>query len=785
VGLLAKKQVLHGTRPLGIFAAHRVIPIRSQTTNKRISVTIQGIVQGVGFRPFVYRLAVNAGLTGWVRNTPSGVFLEVQGAEDQLNSFLEDLREKTPPLAVITSIETEEVPTADESAFIILKSGGGENSIQLAPDGDVCPDCLRELFDPSDRRYHYPFINCTNCGPRYTIITGVPYDRPFTTMASFPLCPQCRAEYENPLDRRFHAQPVACPVCGPRLELLDAEGRAVAGEPLETAICLLRKGKILAIKGLGGYHLAVDACNAEAVRELRARKKRDEKPFAIMSATMAEVAGYAHFDQTEQLLLEGVEKPIVLLRKRPGNGIAPLVAPANGYFGVMLPSTPLHHLLLKGTFQALVMTSGNLSDEPIAYRDEDARERLREIADFYLVHDRGIHTRTDDSVIRVFQGNPIFLRRSRGYVPRAIVLPSTQKSVLAVGAELKGTVCLTRTDQAFLSQHIGDLRNDAVLRSLEETVAHLEQILAIRPELVAHDLHPDYLSTVYAQGLADLPRIPVQHHHAHLASCMAENRLEGETIGVIFDGTGYGSDGTIWGGEFLVGGYRSFRRWGHFRQVPMPGGDAAVREPYRMAFAYLHAAFGDGLYDLPLPFLDEIPAEHRKLFLSMVEKGINSPLTSSCGRLFDAVAALVGARNRVSYEGQAAIELEALAEESETCLVYPFDLHREGEVTTIDFGPMIQALVRERTEGRERAALARAFHNTLAAASAAVCDRIRKETGLERVVLSGGVFQNKLLTEGVHSLLTAQGFQVYLQRLAPPNDGGLALGQAIIAGRSI
>lgn len=727
---------------------------------------------------------MTAGLTGWVRNTPTGVFLEVQGAEDHLNAFLEDLREKAPPLAVISSIESAEIPTTDESDFVILKSGGGENNIQIAPDGDVCPDCLRELLDPSDRRYRYPFINCTNCGPRYTIITGVPYDRPFTTMASFPLCPECRAEYENPLDRRFHAQPVACPLCGPHLELLDAAGKTVAGDPLETAVSFLREGKILAIKGLGGYHLAVDACNAEAVWELRARKKRDEKPFAIMSADAAAVAGYAIFDRTEQRLLEGVEKPIVLLRKRPGNPIAPLVAPANGYFGVMLPSTPLHHLLLHGTFRALVMTSGNLSDEPIAFRDEDARTRLQGIADYYLVHDREIHTRTDDSVIRVFQGNPIFLRRSRGYVPRAIVLPSPQRSVLAVGAELKGTVCLTRADRAFLSQHIGDLQNDAVLRSLAETVTHLEQILAIRPEVVAHDMHPDYLSTVYAQGLSDLPRVPVQHHHAHLASCMAENRLEGEVIGVIFDGTGYGTDGTIWGGEYLVGDYRSFRRMGHFREVPMPGGDAAVREPFRMAFAYLHAAFGAGLYDLPLPFLSEIPAEHRKLFLAMVEKRINSPLTSSCGRLFDAVASFVGLRNRVSYEGQAAIELEALAEESESSLVYPFDLHADGESTTIDFGSMFRALVRENSEGRERAAMARAFHNTLAAASVAVCNRIRKETGLERVVLSGGVFQNKLLTEGTLSLLAEQGFQVFIQRLAPPNDGGLALGQAIIAGRS-
>ncbi|MGA7828193.1 MAG: carbamoyltransferase HypF [Geobacteraceae bacterium] len=757
---------------------------RSQTTSKRISVTIQGIVQGVGFRPFVYRLAVSAGLTGWVRNTPSGVFLEAQGPEDHLNAFREDLREKAPPLAVITSIESAEIPTTDESAFIILKSGEGENSIQIAPDGDVCPDCLRELFDPSDRRYRYPFINCTNCGPRYTIITGVPYDRPFTTMSSFPLCPRCRAEYENPLDRRFHAQPVACPVCGPRLELLDEEGKAVTGDPLEAAINMLKEGKILAIKGLGGYHLAVDACNAEAVGELRSRKKRDEKPFAIMSADLTEVACFARFDRTEQRLLEGVEKPIVLLRKLKENPIAPQVAPANGYFGVMLPSTPLHHLLLRDTFRALVMTSGNLSDEPIAYRDEDARMRLRGIADYYLLHDRGIHTRTDDSVIRVFQGHPIFLRRSRGYVPRAIALPSSQRSVLAVGAELKGTVCLTRADRAFLSQHIGDLQNDAVLRSLEETVAHLEQILSIRPEVVAHDMHPDYLSTVYAQGLTELPRIPVQHHHAHLASCMAENRLDGEVIGVIFDGTGYGTDGTIWGGEFLVGGYRSFQRWGHFRQVPMPGGDAAVREPFRMAFAYLHAAFGAGLYDLPLPFLAEIPSEHRKLFLSMVEKRINSPLTSSCGRLFDAVASMVGLRNRVSYEGQAAIELEALAEESDTRLVYPFALHEEGEGTIVDFCPMFRALVKDSAEGRESSVLARAFHNTLAAATVAVCDAIRKQTGMERVALSGGVFQNKLLTERILSLLTEQDFQVFIQRLAPPNDGGLALGQAIIAGRS-
>jgi hydrogenase maturation protein HypF len=721
-----------------------------------------------------------------VRNTPAGVFLEAQGTADEVDSFLRDLVEKPPPLAAISSVRTDEIPTLEEEkGFTILESGGGGTNIQIAPDCDVCPDCLRELFDPTDRRYHYPFINCTNCGPRYSIITGTPYDRPYTTMAGFPLCPDCRAEYQDPADRRFHAQPVACPICGPRLTLLDADGREMEGDPLETAISLLKQGRILAVKGLGGYHLAVDACNEGAVRELRRRKKRDEKPFAVMSSGPDEIAGYALFDDMEQRLLEGPERPIVLLRKRPGNTLSPLVAPSNGYFGVMLPSTPLHHLLLRGNFTALVMTSGNLSDEPIVYRDDEVREVLGGIADFFLVHNRGIHLRTDDSVIRVFQGNPLFLRRSRGYVPRAVVLPAPQRSVLAVGAELKGTVCLTRGDRAFLSQHIGDLGNDAVLRSLEETVDHLERILDIRPEVVAHDLHPDYLSTVYARRLSGIPGFAVQHHHAHLASCMAEHGLEGEVIGVIFDGTGLGSDGTIWGGEFLLGGYTSFRRWGHFRPVPLPGGDAAVREPFRMALSHLHSEYGDELFDLPLPFLADIPVGDRKLFLAMLEKGINSPPTSSCGRLFDTVAAIIGLRRRVTYEGQAAIELEALAESAETDEAYPFTLEETEAGCMVDFRPMFRALVTDTADGRPGGVLARCFHNTVAAVVGGVCEAIRRESGMGRVVLSGGVFQNKLLSEGVFTLLTGLGFQVFTHRLVPPNDGGLALGQAIIAGRSI
>jgi len=714
------------------------------------------------------------------------VLLETQGTADAVDGFLRSLRDKAPPLSVISSLSVDGIPLEDgETGFAILESGDGASSVQIAPDCDVCEDCLRELFDPEDRRFRYPFINCTNCGPRYTIITGIPYDRPFTTMAGFPLCPDCRAEYENPLDRRFHAQPVACPACGPRLSLLDGRGHELKGDPLESAVRLLQEGRILAVKGIGGYHLAVDACNEDAVRELRRRKRRDEKPFAVMSPSLSQVAEYAFFSPMEQRLLEGPERPIVLLRKRGGAPVSGLVAPSNGYIGVMLPYAPLQHLLLRGNFTALVMTSGNLSDEPIVHLDEEAKRVLPGIADFLLTHNRAIHVRADDSVIRVFQGNPLFLRRSRGYVPRAVVLPGNQESILAVGAELKGTVCLTRGNRAFLSQHIGDLGNDAVLRSLEETVDHLKNILDISPRAVAHDLHPDYLSTVYAREIPRLPLIAVQHHHAHLASCMAEHGLEGEVIGVIFDGTGMGTDGGIWGGEFLLGGYTSFRRAAHFRPVPLPGGDAAVREPFRMAISYLHAAFGLELFTLPLPFLANIPEGERKLFLAMLERGINSPPTSSCGRLFDTVAVMLGLRERVTYEGQAAIELEALAESAKTDRVYPFAVEEGGESLIVDFCPMIRALTEDAAGGKEPSLAARAFHNTVAAAAGEVCERIRADSGAGRVVLSGGVFQNRLLSEEVSSILAGKGFQVFPHRLVPPNDGGLALGQAIIAGRSM
>ncbi|MBT1073713.1 carbamoyltransferase HypF [Geobacter grbiciae] len=752
------------------------------TDARRTRITIEGIVQGVGFRPFVFRLAEHHGIAGWVRNTTAGVVVEAEGDARRLASFMADLTGKAPPLAVIVSLATEEIPPQGGTAFAIRYSEGSAGPVRVAPDGDVCPDCLHELFDPADRRHRYPFITCTNCGPRYSLITAVPYDRPNTTMAPFPLCDACRTEYEDPRNRRFHAQPVACPECGPRLRLVDADDRDLPGDPVEEAAGLLSQGKIVAVKGIGGYHLAADALNDGAVRELRRRKARDEKPFALMAPDLAAVRTFAIPDAVEERLLAAPEHPIVLLRKRPGNPVSPLAAPANGYFGTMLPYAPLHHLLLRDRFTALVMTSGNLSDEPIAYRDAEARERLADIADAFLVHDREIHTRTDDSVIRVFRGNPLFLRRSRGYVPREVRLPLEIPTVLAVGAELKGTICLARGDRAVMSQHIGDLKNAATLDSLAETTAHLQGLLGITPELVAHDLHPDYLSTAFAEGMGGIRRMAIQHHHAHLASCMAENGLDGEVVGVIFDGTGYGTDGTVWGGEFLVGGYWGFRRAGHLRQVPLPGGDAAVREPIRMALSYLHDAFGAEFFDLSLPWLADVVESDRPLFLRMLERRINSPLTSSCGRLFDAVAALMGVRAEVSFEGQAAMELEALAEGSDTASLYPYALVRKNGSAEIDFRLMVRALAEDVAAGRPGEEMARAFHNTLAAAVTDLCAQIRTVEGLDRVVLSGGVFQNKLLAEGIVQALTDRGFHAYTHRLVPPNDGGLALGQAIIAG---
>ena len=750
---------------------------------KRLRIEIEGIVQGVGFRPFIFRLAARHGITGWVRNVSGCVLLEAEGTWANLSAFLLDIERETPPLASITVIRTSAIPPVGEKGFLILSSAEGGHVIQIAPDSNVCDDCLRELFDPADRRYRYPFINCTNCGPRYSIITGIPYDRPFTTMAAFAICTACRAEYEDPSNRRFHAQPNACPECGPRLILAGPDGRETGRDPLTWAIALLKEGRILAVKGTGGFHLAVDACNDGALREMRRRKQREEKPLAVMVRDIGEISRHVRCQDLEKRLLTGPERPIVILPRLACSPISPLVAPVNGYLGMMLPSTPIQYLLLEETATPLVMTSGNLSNEPIAFRDDDAYDRLAGLADFFLTHDRDIHTFSDDSVIRVFQGNPLFIRRSRGYVPRPVYLPFSQKSILAVGGELKSCLCLTSGNRAFLSQHIGDLKNSAAERLLEETAAHLMKMLEITPVAVAHDFHPDYLSTSFAGELGDIPKIAVQHHHAHMAACMAENSLDEDVIGVIFDGAGFGLDGKMWGGEFLLGNYRSYCRRGHFRYVPLPGGDTAARETYRMAIAYLYDSHGERLFDHSLPVLDALENKEKNLFLAMLERGINSPLSSSCGRLFDAVAALIGLRSYVSYEGQAAMELEAAAELSDAAGEYPFALFSEADRIIVDFRLMIDAILRDLETGEPVPVLARRFHETLAAATLEVVRAIGRESGVRKVVLSGGVFQNKLLTGQVHDLLTAHGFQVFIHRLVPPNDGGLALGQAVIAGQ--
>jgi hydrogenase maturation protein HypF len=747
---------------------------------RRQQVQIEGIVQGVGFRPFVYRIAQRWAISGWVRNDGRGVTVEAEGPLPRLAGFLWSLRSEIPPLASISRFELRELPVTGDEGFAILASdSGAERSAQIAPDSTVCSSCLQELFDSADRRHRYPFINCIDCGPRYSIVTGIPYDRALTTMAGFAMCPACRAEYDDPASRRFHAQPNACPDCGPRLRLTDDTGTDLPGDPLERSLELLHAGQIVAVKGLGGYHLAVDAGNAAAVLELRRRKARDEKPFALMSAESADVLTYAEADAAELQLLGGSERPIVLLRQKARHALAAGVAPGNRFFGVMLAYTPLHHLLLRDHFTALVMTSGNRSDEPIAFTEDDARSRLGGIADVFLSHNRPIQTRLDDSIARFMAGRAVLLRRSRGYVPRGIVLPRSQPPVLAVGAELKNTVCLTRGDRAYLSQHLGDLQYPGVLESFTATIHQLERLLDLRPEIVAHDLHPDYGSTRYAEEQTELPRVAVQHHHAHLASCLAENGVEEPAIGVIFDGLGYGADGRFWGGEFLVGNAAGYRRAGHFAYLPLPGGDAATREPLRMALSLLHHAYGRDLPDLPL--VRGLAPKVLELTLQMIEKGLNSPLASSCGRLFDAVAALAGIRERITFEGQAALELEMAALPGEHG-GYPYDLNEIGGMLVFDPAVLARALVADLQRGVPAGQVSARFHTTLAWMAAEVCARLRNQTGIARVALSGGVFQNRLLTETLVPLLLRAEFTVHTHCRVPPNDGGLALGQAVIAG---
>lgn len=767
----------------------RSVHSRNRHVNlKRVQYRFYGIVQGVGFRPFVYRLAVQNSLTGFVQNRPEGVTAEVEGPAAAVEAFADQIRRELPPLANISKIESTILEIRNDRTFEIIQSDArGQADVHIPPDAATCPDCLRELFDPENRRYRYPFINCTNCGPRLTIINAVPYDRISTSMACFELCPQCRAEYENPADRRFHAEPNACPVCGPRLTLQDATGQQVKTEdPVSTAVDLLLSGHILAVKGLGGFHLAVDAGSDDAVRKLRLRKYREEKPLAIMVRDMDAVRKIAHVSRAEEALLVSPQRPIVLLKKTPGNlMISDWVAPKVPNLGIMLPYAPLHHLLLKNHMSALVMTSANQVDEPICIGNGEALSRLQGIADYFLVHNRDILVRCDDSIAFSASGKLRLMRRSRGFVPRPLPLKQACPQVLALGGELKTAHCILKGHFAFLSPHIGDMETPQARDFFHESLSLMKRITESEPAVIACDLHPAYYSTRVARELPSEKVIQVQHHHAHIVSCMAENQLDGNVIGLAMDGTGYGPDGTAWGGEFLIAGEADFQRFGHFQYLLLPGGEKAVREPWRIAASLLKTACGSSWQEIARHLKIYSDPTQMNLLNKVIEGKIHSPLSSGLGRLFDGVAALIGLRRAVSFEGQAAMELEALATETEA-LPYPFAILRnDNEPYRVDTVPIIRAIVDDLQAGRAQNQIAAAFHQTIIDVFAAMASEMRRQTGLTRVTLSGGCFQNKILLEGGIARLEKDGFEVYSHSRVPSNDGGISLGQAVIAAAMI
>jgi hydrogenase maturation protein HypF len=754
----------------------------------RRQIAVSGIVQGVGFRPYVYRLARERKLAGRISNTPFGVSIEVQGPSEQVEDFVTQLPREAPPLAKITEVAVAELPCNGDRDFRIVASQRGEAVRTLiSPDVATCPDCLREMLDPTDRRYRYPFINCTKCGPRFTIVHDIPYDRPHTSMSVFPMCPACQGEYENPLNRRFHAQPNACWDCGPRLELLGRDGGVVGDrDPLTGAIEAIRQGRIVAVKGLGGFHLVADATNSAAVMLLRERKRRVEKPFAVMVPSLETARRLCQVGYPAEMALQSMERPIVLLRRKYPNPIVDEVAPFNRELGVFLPYTPLHHLLFaEGRFEALVMTSGNLSEEPIAIANHEALERLGGLADLFLMHNRDILLRCDDSVVRVVSGKARQMRRSRGFVPVPVFLKDELPPVLAVGGELKNTICVTKGKHAFLSQHIGDLENLESYKFFEQAIAHLSKVLEIEPKIVAYDLHPDYFSTKWALQQSGMQAVGIQHHHAHIASCMAENHVEGRVLGVALDGTGYGTDGHIWGGEVLVAGYQGFERMAHLEYVSLPGGSAAVAEPWRMAVSYLHHHFGRAILNWQIPFVQQLDCGKTEFLLQMIEKGVNSPLTSSCGRLFDAVAALAGIRKQINYEAQAAIELEMAIDASVREPAYPLDLIRVEGQWIISTRRLFQEIVRDIERNRPVSVISRRFHDGLVEVFARLANLVRQRTWLDQVCLSGGTFHNRYLLENLVARLKEQGFEVFAHSEVPAGDGGLSLGQALVAAHQV
>jgi hydrogenase maturation protein HypF len=738
----------------------------------RRKIRVTGIVQGVGYRPFAYALARRLGVHGFVGNDSAGVFAEAEGAADSVGAFISALREEAPPLAHVDGVHAEAVPVTGDTGFAIVASAPGLVSTALVtPDTATCTDCLRELRDPADRRYQYAFTNCTNCGPRFTITRTVPYDRPNTTMAGFALCADCAREYADPADRRFHAQPVCCPACGPQVRLVAADD---AGDPVAETVRLLLAGRIVAVKGLGGYHLAADAGNEAAVAALRARKHREDKPFAVLVADLAAARELCEVEPAAERLLTHRARPIVLLPRRENAPVAAAVAPHTRELGLLLPYTPLHHLIAAAADGPLVLTSGNVSDEPIAYHDDDAQARLAPIADAFLVHDRPIHMRTDDSVARVVRGAPVLLRRSRGYVPAPLSLSLSVPAahpVLACGAELKNTFCLARDHQAFVSHHIGDLENAETLRAFVDGIDHFRRLFDVTPQTVAHDLHPEYLSTKHAHSLDGVALVGVQHHHAHIASCLADNGETGPAIGVACDGTGYGPDGVLWGGEVLVADLWDYQRVAHLAEVPLAGGASAIRQPWRMAAAHLAQLPGDHA-DLA------VTRRHATQWPEVLALARSSlPIrTTSAGRLFDAVAALVGVRDAVNYEGQAAIELEQVVDQAERGSY-------EARITNgvLHGCDLVAAVVDDLRRGADVGVIAARFHNGLADALTRAVVDVHDRTGLTTAALSGGVFQNVVLLTGLIDRLTRAGLRVLTHSQVPPNDGGISFGQAAIA----
>jgi hydrogenase maturation protein HypF len=743
---------------------------------------VDGVVQGVGFRPFAYGLAGEHGLTGFVGNDAAGVVCEVEGVPEAVEAFCAALAGRPPPLAVVERVSAEDLaPTGGQGFTIVASDAAGPRTARVSPDVATCDACLAEVRDPAARRYRYAFTNCTHCGPRFTIVTGVPYDRVATTMAGFAMCADCRGEYEDPTDRRFHAQPVCCPACGPQLRLVDGEGAEVAGDPVAETVALLRAHRVVAVKGLGGYHLAALASSDQAVGALRARKHREDKPFAVLAPTLDAARALVDVDPAAEGLLRDRRAPVVLCPRRTGAPVAESVAPGNRWLGVMLPYTPLHHLLADDLGAPCVLTSGNVSDEPIAYEDEDARTRLAGIADAWLAHDRSVRTRTDDSVVRVVAGRPMPVRRSRGYVPDALTLPRPATApVLAVGAELKHTFCLATGPRAVVSHHVGDLENYETMRAFTDGVDHLSRLLEATPAVLAHDLHPEYLSTKYALDRAEdegLSLVGVQHHHAHIASVLADTGENGPVLGVAYDGLGLGTDGTLWGGELLVADLDGFTREGHLDPVPMSGGVSAIRQPWRMAAAWLDAAYdGD-----PPPGLD-VATRHAGGWddvVALARSGTSAPPTSSVGRLFDAVAAVVGLRDTVTYEGQAAVTLEQAVDVTETG-AYAMAVD-PGPPVRLRGADLVRAVAEDVRCGADLGVVAARFHRGLVDATAAALDVLRDRSGLATVALSGGVFQNAVLVSWLVPALEARGMRVLLPRHVPVNDGGISLGQAAVA----